>query len=175
MDDLFNLIKDQFRLSLNSTHGVLHWKSVEDIGVYLAKFTGADVPVVRHFAYLHDSQRFFEGEDPLHALRAGDFVQDICDKGILDLTMSQSLLLKKACQVHNTSPAIPLDQTIATCLDADRLDLLRLGVNPSSKLLFTATAKRISENIAKHNSNTQTREIVHRYIASLDYRQTCQG
>lgn len=165
MEDLLNLIKDQFRLPLESTHGVLHWKSVEDKGLYLAQFTGADEAVVRYFAYIHDSQRFTDSEDPLHALRAGEFVQELFDDGKLSLTKPQLLLLKRACEVHNTSPTRPLDPTIATCLDADRLDLLRLGVNPSSKLLFTTTAKKHSENIAKR-VKVSPREIVHRYTVS---------
>lgn len=146
MKQLLDLAYKEFRLSPDSLHGVSHWESVEVMGMYLAQFTGADEAVVRYFAYIHDSQRLSEHEDPLHGVRASEFAQNIFDKGALDLTKSQLLLLKKACEVHNTSPTNPLDPTIATCLDADRLDLRRLGIQPSETLLFTVVGKKIGKD-----------------------------
>lgn len=143
IDDLLNLVIAQFRLSLDSPHGVNHWKRVENIGVYLARFTGADVVVVRHFAYLHDSQRTSDGVDIEHGLLAKAFTADLISQRLLALSRTQARLLQTACEVHNTTHSPPQDPTVATCLDADRLDLWRLGIQPSGKLMFTQIGKKI--------------------------------
>ncbi len=44
------------------------------------------------------------------------------------------------CSIHPNSP----QPTLAVCLDADRLDLGRVGITPDPQLLSTATAKDIA-------------------------------
>jgi hypothetical protein len=95
---------------------------------------------------LHDSQRTSDDVDIEHGIRARDFVVVLINQGILSLTDTQARLLKTACEVHNTAYKLPMDPTISVCLDADRLDLWRLGVQPSEKLLFTEMGKKISKD-----------------------------
>jgi len=90
IDDLLNLFIAQFRLSLDSPHGINHWKRVENIGVYLARFTGADVVVVRHFAYLHDSQRISNDADIQHGVRAKAYVANLISQGALSLSRTKN-------------------------------------------------------------------------------------
>ena len=63
------------------------------------------------------------------------------DCGVLDKQIEQ---LFKACAGH-TGGINAADITIATCWDADRLDLGRVGVDPDPAYLFTDEAKRIAE------------------------------
>jgi uncharacterized protein len=57
----------------SSLHGLYHWQRVEKNGLWLAKRNGADVFVVRLFAWLHDSQRQNDKEDSGHGKRAAEF------------------------------------------------------------------------------------------------------
>jgi len=150
MNKLISTITDQFKLPINSTHGLPHWKRVEALGIYLSMHTGADKVVVQHFAYLHDSQRINEDEDPQHGLLAGRFAHDLFSQGLLNITKEQEHLLETTCEVHSATYTMPADPTIATCLDADRLDLWRLGIQPSPMLLFTDIGKEISTDKQKY-------------------------
>ena len=58
-------------------------------------------------------------------------------------------LLVTACQIHNGGPP-QTDPTLAVCLDADRLDLGRVGIIPDPRFLSTATAKDIAIRNAWH-------------------------
>ena len=54
--ELWNHLIEAMFLSNDSIHGPNHWKSVEKNGIYLSKYTGANVIVVRLFALFHDFQ-----------------------------------------------------------------------------------------------------------------------
>ena len=58
-------------------------------------------------------------------------------------------LLVTACEIHNGAPP-QTDPTLAVCLDADRLDLGRVGITPDPKYLSTPTAKSIATRQAWH-------------------------
>jgi len=58
-------------------------------------------------------------------------------------------LLVTACQIHNGGPP-QSEPTLAVCLDADRLDLGRVGITPDPTLLSTTTAQSIATRQAWH-------------------------
>lgn len=158
MDNLLPIIIAQFQLPLDSIHALSHWKRVEALGLYISKSTGADTTVVKYFAYLHDSQRNSDGIDIEHGIRAKAFIANLISQRLLVLNRTQEHLLQTACGTHNTTRTLPMDPTVATCLDADRLDLWRLEMQPSEKLLFTVVGKEISKDkllydeITRHTS-----------------------
>lgn len=139
---LFNLIKNQFGLNLNSEHGIKHWEKVRTIGNYLAEQTKADIEVIDLFAFLHDSKRENNGYDPEHGLRAAQFARELVKKGLLNLEDNQLEQLCFACEHHNNSSVKSQDTTIQTCWDADRLDLWRIDIVPQKQFLNTAFAKQ---------------------------------
>ncbi|OGD81495.1 hypothetical protein A2572_02475 [Candidatus Collierbacteria bacterium RIFOXYD1_FULL_40_9] len=143
---LFRQIVAQFPLSIKSIHGIDHWKRVESIGLGLSKMTGADPKVIVHFAYLHDSRRFDEYDDPLHGQRASQFIDKLLKTKSLDLSPTQIKQLQTACRSHSDHRFTTNDITIATCLDADRLDLVRLGIQPKADFIHTNPAKSYMKN-----------------------------
>ena len=55
-------------------------------------------------------------------------------------------LLVTACRIH-IGGMPQSNSTLAVCLDADRLDLGRVGIIPDSRLLSTSTAKSIASGL----------------------------
>ena len=133
MENLIKIIKDQFKLGLNGDHGLKHWQHVEKIGNYLASHTGADGQIISLFAYLHDSKREDEYDDPEHGKRSANFAKELHDKKLLSISKKQ---------FHSQPNTKSNDVTIQTCWDADRLDLVRLGITPKNEFLFTEKAKK---------------------------------
>jgi len=141
-DKIINLLKEYAELFHSEIHGISHWKTVERNGLYLAKFSGADPKVVSLFAYFHDCMRENDGYDEKHGLWGAKFAKH--NRALLDVSDKQIDQLYKACAGH-TGGINAADITIATCWDADRLDLGRVGVDPDPAYLFTDEAKRIAE------------------------------
>jgi uncharacterized protein len=133
---------ERFALPCDSIHGPKHWAKVEEIGLRLAHSTGADVDVVRLFAALHDVERREDGEDPEHGQRAAQLATRWRTEGfeLHKLDESRFLSLYMACQCHAMGLTSE-DATIGTCWDADRLDLGRVGITPSSEFLSTRSAQ----------------------------------
>jgi len=123
-------------------HGIEHWRRVERNGLHLSKFTKADTAIVSCFAFLHDCMRKNEGHDPEHGKRGAECAKELRGN-ILDLTDEQFEILSHACEWH-TAGRDTDNITVATCWDADRLDLGRVGIIPSKKYLLTNEAKRIA-------------------------------
>lgn len=132
----------QFRLPGRTDHGPDHWNKVDRNAVKLCKLVPeSDMTVVRLFAIFHDSQRESEVGDPKHGHRAADLVTQMYkDEGILGITEEQFTKLEYACRHHNGGKPV-IDPTIGVCWDADRLDLLRVGIMPNPKFLSTQAAK----------------------------------
>jgi uncharacterized protein len=112
-------------------------------GLAIGRELGADLLVVELFAFLHDSQRLNEFEDNLHGERAAEYAVslnciyfDLKPKGLDDLT--HAIRFHSQGRVHDCS-------TIQTCWDADRLDLGRVGIKPSSKYLSFLASARIED------------------------------
>jgi uncharacterized protein len=141
-DALAAEVTAQFQPSKNSIHGISHWQRVEQNGIRLCERSGADVFVVRLFAWFHDSKRINDFIDRQHGLRGAEYAKllrgkffQIEDAGFEKLTY--------ACQWH-TDKRHSADITIGTCWDADRLDLTRIGVVPSEIYMSTPCGKEIA-------------------------------
>jgi uncharacterized protein len=127
-------------LDTGGIHGVAHWARVRENGLRVAGETGADVVVVRLFALLHDSRRLSDGGDPEHGPRAAEFARTLRGRAF-QLSTPQFKQLHAACEGHTGGRTHP-DVTVRTCWDADRLDLGRIGIRPSPRLLCTDVARR---------------------------------
>ena len=142
INEIRSLAIEQFAMSLEGVHGTKHWERVHDNAVYLAGFSGADLTVVRLFAYLHDCCRLSDGRDEEHGLRAARFAESL-RSGQLQLSDERFDLLFKACEDHEKGMTSTCP-TVGTCWDADRLDLGRCWIRPKPKYLSTERAKHSS-------------------------------
>lgn len=131
--------KERFPMPLAGIHGIAHWERVHENGVYLAGHSGADVLVVRLFAYLHDCCRESDGSDHEHGLRAAEYARTL-RPALLRISDGQFELLYHACEFHERG-RVSDDPTIGTCWDSDRLDLGRVSIRPNPRLLSTKRAK----------------------------------
>lgn len=130
---------DQGGLPDNLIHGAPHWEGVKKLGLELADRTGADRDVVRLFAMFHDVARENQGSDPLHGLRAADWINTLRPQ-LSSLSDEQFELLQLAIAFHSNGTVID-NPTIGTCWDADRLHLRRFGEKPHPELMSTAAGK----------------------------------
>ena len=106
-------------------HGFLHSKYVEAFGLlmveeYAKENIIVDKDVVQWFAYLHDIMNNGINNDN-HGEKAANYIDEVRNIYLQDLSESQIEKLKKACALHSTTIATG-DITIDVCFDADRLD-----------------------------------------------------
>ena len=142
MDDLLRTILEGYELPLEGLHGPRHWIRVSRTGLKLARTTaGADQEVVHMFALFHDSRRVNELRDHDHGFRGAELAHSMRDTHLIHLTDAQFELLRYAC-VHHTDGRTSSDPTIGCCWDADRLDLVRVGIKPDLEYLSTEAGKR---------------------------------
>jgi len=144
---LWKLVTAQFRLGAHSCHGPSHWMTVLRNGLYLARHHEVDEEVVRLFALFHDSCREDEGRDPLHGPRGAELALEFRQAGHFQLEDERMDLLVTACRIHNGGP-VQTESTLGVCLDADRLDLGRVGILPAARHLSTSTARDIAQRQA---------------------------
>ena len=149
MRDVQKIIKEireyaQSRWRLGSLHGIRHWDRVFENG---QKLLTPDVNplVVGLFAYLHDSCRVHDGDDPYHGQRAAAWIETLRNTYLKDLSDEEFELLQKACRLHTIVPRTG-NPTIDACFDSDRLDLWRVGITPSPHKLATEKGKEIARN-----------------------------
>lgn len=83
-----------------------------------------------------------DNKDPEHGSRAAEFI--LKNRTIIRLNEKQFETLIFACK-HHTQGRETNNPTIATCWDADRLDMIRIGIEPKAKYLFTDEAKRVAD------------------------------
>lgn len=121
--------------AMGNTHGVEHWDRVARFGRMLYQ-EGADMDVILAFAYLHDSERKDNAEDIEHGKRASMLIDRIRETELNALSDEQIAKLKRACELHTTKHRTG-DITIDTCFDADRMDLLRVGITPKPERMAT--------------------------------------
>lgn len=142
VQDLIEVVRKGFALSLDGIHGASHWARVRDNGLRLAGLTGANPEVVELFAFLHDSKRLSDGRDPDHGRRAAEFVGTL--RGLLiSLSDGDFEHLVYACE-HHSEGLTQANVTVQTCWDADRLDLGRIGIRPKARCLCTSAARQPS-------------------------------
>lgn len=150
--DLMRMLAAQFRLDSLSVHGAAHWMRVRKNGLFLAELTGANTTVVELFAVFHDSCRVSDLNDPEHGSRGADLAEKYYyHHKLLDCTQSELETVVEACSGH-TDTHTHDNITVATCWDADRLDLPRCGITVDPLRLATEQAKatHIIENAKQH-------------------------
>ena len=135
-------VEQKAPLAESPDHGIHHWQLVAVTGAELADTVpDADRLVVLLFALFHDSQRETDYVDPEHGPRAAALAAEMIPDSLPDFEPERLELLCKACELHTTAP--PTDHpTLGTCWDADRLNLWRVGIEPSPRFLSTDEAKR---------------------------------
>ena len=138
-EQLWELVSGHYHGGPNSIHGPSHWRRVMQFGLVIASHTGADREVVRLFALFHDSCRQSDGHDPGHGLRGAELAGTLRGPHF-QLNDMQFDQLYEACQWH-TDQWHHDDVTIASCWDADRMDLVRIGRRPDPAYLNTEIAK----------------------------------
>jgi uncharacterized protein len=132
-------IRKQYRLDWNGIHGVAHWERVRENGLRLSGLTGARTDVIEFFAYFHDACRLNDGRDPEHGARGAELARLLAGSAF-DLDSEGVGLLVEACAGHTHGTAAA-EITVATCWDADRLDLARVGTWPRPERLCTDAAR----------------------------------
>jgi uncharacterized protein len=137
--ELLAAIRAQYRLEWSGIHGIAHWERVRENGSRLAGRTGARADVVELFAYFHDACRRNDRRDPEHGKRGADLARRLAGS-VFDLDPCGLALLVDACNGH-TRGGTAAEITVATCWDADRLDLARVGNTPRPELLCTEAAR----------------------------------
>jgi uncharacterized protein len=143
LDDLEQLLELASQCALRDSSGTIHgrdhWERVGRVGEELAAATaGADARVVRVFAAFHDSQRMHDGKDREHGARAAEVVRQLKRK--IHLSREQLETVSAALADHDRG-LVSDDPTIGCAWDADRIDLVRLGMRPRAELLSTLAAK----------------------------------
>ncbi len=139
LGELLQKVLAQYRLDVDGVHGARHWGRVLENGRRLAPLTGADLRVLELFAIFHDACRWHDTMDHDHGPRAAVFVRNL--RREIDLEDDAFALLVLACECHTRGPDLPCDQTVLTCLDADRLDIPRVWLPIRPNLLFTAAGR----------------------------------
>lgn len=135
-------LSGQFHGDAYSVHGPAHWRRVEQNGLWLTERTGADVLVVRLFAWFHDCKRVNDYTDPEHGKRGAAYAAELRGR-LFDLEDAAFESLAYACIWHTDKDHAD-DITIGTCWDADRLDLGRVGAIPSADFMSTAFGKQVA-------------------------------
>lgn len=135
---LLSMVKKQYRINWLGLHGVIHFSHVYDNGIKLAEQRGVNSRVVQLFLIFHDSQRRNEGRDPNHGTRGGQLAVKL--REFLPLYDDEVELLVTACSLH-TSTLNHENITVQACMDADRLQLGRVGIMPDPERLCTPLAK----------------------------------
>jgi uncharacterized protein len=138
---LLRAIKEQYVLDWKGIHGASHWARVWVNGMRLAEETGAIREVVGFFALFHDARRFNDRTDPEHGKRGADLAARWRGE-FFDLNNEDFDLLYTACAYH-ADGLTEAEVTVQTCWDADRLDLGRVGIQPTSRYLCTEAARGI--------------------------------
>ena len=150
--NLIQAVVSQFRLPLTSVHGPAHWMRVRRNGLEIAEYTGANKNVVELFALFHDSCRLNDYEDPEHGYRGGLLAAEyFYNKRMLNCSEAELHTLSTACEYHTNTHQHD-DITVATCWDADRLDLPRVYIDVDPMRLATDYARQYHVIEAAKNS-----------------------
>jgi len=150
-------------------HGYKHWMSVYRNAVMVAEVAGlhtfspyaAEVSpdldftaVAILFALFHDCRRNDDGHDVTHGAFGAHALLSYVNSGKLEFT-DEVMAAVMACSAHTVveTPASDLGFTgtewldnplitaaVGMCLDADRIDLRRLGIEPNPRFLYHKAA-----------------------------------
>lgn len=122
-------------------HGLDHWYRVwQNAQMLNGLESGADMEIVALYALFHDSMRVNDGKDPAHGMRGYKLWERFYRTLPTDISQFFSdrrrELLFEACVQHSHGER-SIDPTIATCWDADRLDLPRKAIWPDARYMST--------------------------------------
>jgi uncharacterized protein len=126
-------------------------------GIAIGTERSADLLVVELFAFLHDSQRHKDDEDHQHGRRAAEYARSL-NTVYFELSAKRMNDLCKAIE-HHSGGKVHDQATIQTCWDADRLDLGRVGIKPSTKFLSQGAVKHIEEAYRWSREHRKQREV----------------
>lgn len=133
------------REQLISIHGEYHWDRVAMFGRRLcSQDPNINARVVELFAYFHDCQRKNDGYDEEHGPRAALLLDTVRDDLLGDLSDEEFDQLQTGCRIHTIQREPTGDATIDACIDADRLDLGRIGIVPDPGRMLTCIGARIA-------------------------------
>lgn len=76
---------------------------------------------------------------------------------LVGITDGEFGLLRKACELHTVCHRTG-NATIDACFDADRLDLMRVGITPNPKKMATERGAFYAANMGQFYADTGTRE-----------------
>ena len=145
IDQLNEYSRENHSIWSSPIHGLEHWERVWSYGQTIGWSVQADMEVVHYFAYLHDCARWDDGVDLEHGPRAAFFAK--ANRELFDLSEQQFQLLLRAVSGHTAAmPGCKAgdNPTLATCWDADRLDIDRVGIAVEPKYLFTELAQDLA-------------------------------
>lgn len=134
----------------STLHGESHWRRVAANGLDLADADPrCDREIVVLFAMVHDAARRSDDWDRRHGERAAALARAL-NEPWFGLGGDRLDLLANACAGHSDGRTTA-DPTIAACWDSDRLDLIRLGIEPRVRLMSTPAARGATAGArAKH-------------------------
>lgn len=144
MNKLLAAIKDQYRLDWHGTHGWPHWCNVNKHGQHIAMYHGLNANVIQLFSIFHDAARVNENEDHDHGRRGANLAIKLRDLFPVQITDDEMDALVYACAAH-TNGGVTDDLLVGACWDADRLDLTRVGIRPSPKLMSTEIGRSLAK------------------------------
>lgn len=139
-NELIRIAAEDYALCLHGPHGPAHWARVIENGKALAAMYGVNPRIPELFGAFHDCRRITENYDINHGARGAQALVDRRNR--YGLTSKEFSTVVMACAFHATARPEgdwPLEARI--CFDANRLDLLRVGITPHPLYLFTEFAK----------------------------------
>jgi uncharacterized protein len=136
-------VRPNFRLDFqDGVHGIPHWSRVWYHGRRIAQSLDVNPAILAWFAFLHDSQRRNDHQDPLHGHRAADFAIILRRESVIsELSSIEFEQLCEAMRLHSDGHTEG-EASIRACWDADRLDLARVGIEPEISRLCTPYARK---------------------------------
>ena len=141
--DVIIELLEQYKLDvLHSAHGASHWGRVAENALMICATennTESADAVCTAFAFFHDICRESEYVDTDHGQRGANLMRKYKDR--MNLSDSEFNLAYKACVDHTNIIHNEMDIIISACMDADRLDLGRVGIIPDAEFLNTEFAK----------------------------------
>ena len=143
---ILNIVKEEFKANLYGAHGITHWLNVYRNTKILSSHYNIQSDVFELFSILHDSKRENDYKDKDHPIRAYNFTRKLISKKLIKLSKKEEKILLFAIKNHSiTHPQGKMinNLIVKICLDSDRLDLIRVGINPDPQFLFTDYAKEI--------------------------------
>lgn len=138
-------------LHTSNIHGAPHWARVARNGKILAGALNVNPAITEWFAFLHDSCRLNDDDDPDHGPRAAEFATTLRSTLITELDVVEFRQLLQALDGHSYGYVKGFPNAVRACWDADRLDLPRVGIRPDPQRMSTkpgaemARALRIEE------------------------------